>query len=210
MVAGQKASINGIQQMLFPLSYMYITQGEDGSYSHQGTYAIDFQGYDENGRVYECPYYAPFDCHCVAIWGSTSPMIVWQSDNPVWCVDGTTDYMCIGFCHDDDIPNFRVGDTRSQGDIIGHTGTYGNVTGDHCHMEVSKGLYAGYYQNSQGVWQLRQEYHIYNACGINNTNIVVDLGYPWSEFNIIPPRPMISAKGHFPWVLYMNKLRSVN
>ena len=208
MIAGQKSSKNGIQNMLFPLDYMYITQGEDGSYSHKGTYAIDFQGYGANGRIYNCPYYAPFDCHCVAIWGSSSPMVVWESDNPVWNVDGTTDYMCIGFCHDDNIPTFRVGDTRSQGDVIGHTGTFGYVTGDHVHIEVAKGHYAGYYLNSQNVYQLRNEYHIYNACGVNDTNIVVGLGYDWKEFSIAPPTPTI--KTHFNWVLYANLIRNRN
>lgn len=212
MIANQKSvGSNGYQNMLFPLEYMYITQGENGSYSHKGTYAIDFQGYGANGRIYNCPYYAPFDCTCVAIWGSTSPMIVWQSDNPVNLVNdisGLPKYMCIGFVHDDNTLSFHVGDTRKQGDIIGHTGTYGNVTGDHVHIEVCEGKYNGYHQNSDGVWMLNNEYHIYNACGINDTVLVVDGGYNWKQFTHtpIPPAPSIKKK-KFPWVLYSRKLR---
>lgn len=222
MIAGQKSvGSNNADNSLFPLEYMYITQGEyEYTYSHNGTYAMDFQGWGANGRVYNCPYYAPFDCHCVAIWGSTSPMVVWQSDNPVNYVDGRVDYMCIGFVHDNNISSFRVGDTRSQGDVIGHTGTYGNVTGDHVHIEVARGLYAGYYQNSQGVWQLRNEYHLYDALGVNDTVLVKDyyinhqdvrVDYPWEEFQDIPPvppTPTYSKKSKFPWVLYANKLRN--
>ena len=220
MRAGQKSKgNNNMDNALFPLEYMYITQGEyEYTYSHDGTYAMDFQGWGPNGRVLHCSYYAPFDCHCVAIWGSSSPMVVWQSDQPVNYVDGTSDYMCIGFCHDNNIPSFRVGDTRSQGDTIGHTGTYG-ASGDHVHMEVAKGLYAGYYQNSHGVYQLRNEYHLYNALGVNDTVLTHDyyvnhqgktITYPWKEFQITPPTPVvIYRKNKFPWVLYANRLRTI-
>ncbi len=215
MLAGQKSKgSNGYDNALFPLSFMYITQGEgNDSYSHNGTYAMDFSGWGINGYMPNSPYYAPFDCHCVAIWGSTSPMIVWESDNPVNYVDGTVDYMCIGFIHDDNTPSFHVGDTRSQGDLIGHTGTYGIATGDHVHIEIAKGQYAGYRQNSYGIYMLRNPYHIYNALGVNDTILVKDyyinnqsirIDYPWDTFGLIIPK----GKSTFPWVLYSRKLRN--
>ena len=221
MQRGQKSvGFNGYDNALFPLEYMYLTQGEySHTYSHNGTYAMDFQGWGANGRVYNCPYYAPVDCHCVAIWGSTSPMIVWESDDKVNYVDGRWDYMTIGFVHDDDTPDFQVGDTCSQGDVIGHTGTYGNASGDHVHIEVAEGRYRGYHQNAQGVWQLNNEEHIYDCLGVNDTVMVKDyyvnqigetITYPWEEFNIppVPPIPTNYRKGKFPWVLYARRLRS--
>lgn len=214
MIAGQKMiGSNGYENMLFPLSYIYVTQGENGSYSHQGSLAIDFQGYGAEGRVLNCPYYAPFDCKCVKIWGSTSPMIVWESINPVNLVNdvsGLPKYMCIGFVHDDNTESFTEGETRSQGDLIGHTGTYGHATGDHVHIEVAEGKYHGYHQNSQGVWVLDNQYHIYNACGINDTVVVVGYGYDWKSFSDtpVPPTPGTKIK-KFPWVLYANKLRKM-
>lgn len=215
MRAGQKSrGGNGYQNALFPLSFMYMTQGEgNNSYSHNGTYAMDFAGYGVNGVMTNCPYYAPFDCTCVAIWGSTSPMIVWESNDKVNYVDGTLDYMTIGFVHDDNTPSFHVGDTRSQGDVIGHTGTYGTAVGDHVHIEVAKGQYAGYRQNSYGIYMLRNPYHIYNALGINDTIIIKDyyvdqqgntITYPWSYFGLYSPYP----KSKFPWVIYARKLRN--
>ena len=42
---------NGKQNVLFPLEYMYITQGENGGYSHQGSYSMDFVGYNASGVV---------------------------------------------------------------------------------------------------------------------------------------------------------------
>ena len=52
MIAGQKMKDNKNRQLcLFPLPYMNISQGEGGSYSHAGSYAIDFLGWGANGRI---------------------------------------------------------------------------------------------------------------------------------------------------------------
>lgn len=203
MQAGQKMKRGNYECCLFPLSYMYITQGENGSYSHQGSLAIDFQGWGINGRILKCVYYAPFSCKLIAKFGTTSPILVWESINPVLCIDGTITKVCIAVAHDDQTPMFYIGMTRNQGDILGHTGTYGNVTGDHVHMEVCKGSYTGFTQNSQGVWCINNQEHIYNVLGVNSTTIVQGLNYPWElfmDFNI-------TGYSDFPWVLFANKLR---
>lgn len=218
MIAGQKSyGSNGLQNMLFPLEYMYLTQGEySHTATHNGTYAMDFQGWGKNGRVYNCPYYAPFDCECVAKWGSKSPMVVWQSLNEVNFVDGTSGYACIGVVHDDNTPSIRVGITKRMGDELGRTGTYGNAYGDHVHIEVKKGKYSGYYQNNSGVWQLKNENHLYDLMGINDTVIVKDyyvnyndqrVNYPWRSFSgVVPPTPSSEKKKHkFPWYMYNSK-----
>ena len=207
---------NGLQNFLFPLDEMYITQGSyTATYSHNGCYAMDFVGWNGSSQVTHYPYYAPFNCTLVAIWGSSSPMLVWQSDNKVNFVDGSSDYACIGFCHDDDIPQFILGETRNQGDIIGHTGTYGTPGSDHVHIEAKKGIYNGYHQNSDGVWMLTDSTWLYDLMGINDTTIYKDyyvnhngvrVNYPWEEFNNIGPTPIVS-RGKFPWVLYARKLR---
>lgn len=217
MKAGQKSyGSNGLQNFLFPLEYMYITQGEyQYTYSHDGTYAMDFQGWGANGRVYNCPYYAPFDCTCVAKWGSNSPMLVWQSDKEVNFADGTSGYACIGFVHDDNTPHIRVNDKRTQGQVIGHTGTYGNVTGDHVHIEVKRGKYNGYYKNSYGIYQLKEEAHLYTLIGVNDTVLTKDyyvnhqgvrIDYDWRLFSggITPPQP-VHRKHKFPWYIYTSK-----
>ena len=51
---------DGYQVMLFPMEYMNISQGEGGSLSHN--LAMDFLGWNADGRVYDCPYYAPSPC----------------------------------------------------------------------------------------------------------------------------------------------------
>ena len=70
MIAGQKLKRGNIEVLLFPISYMYISQGEGGSYSHTGSYNVDFLGWGANGRIYNCSYYAPCSMTCVyqSIW----------------------------------------------------------------------------------------------------------------------------------------------
>lgn len=234
MLAGQKSyGNNGYQNFLFPLEIMWMTQGSySHTYSHNGCYAMDFQGaqYDGNGNVerrYHCPYYAPFDCTCVKIWGSSSPMAVWQSDNPVNAIGYNLPIVCcIGFCHDNNINSIHVGDHKMQGDVIGHTGTYGAPGADHVHIEATLGPYNGYYQNSSNVWMLRDSTWLYNLMGVNDTDLYKDyyvnhqgttVHYNWREFSDIgptppgpeppEPEPRDKTKG-FPWWLYWNKFRN--
>ena len=212
MIAGQKLyrSENGTQVMLFPLPDIYISQGENGSYSHQGTLNIDFLGWGENGRIYSCPYYAPCDCKCV--YKSTSGYYnIWESLNPVYCPDGVERYVCFENVHGDML--FDVGTIKLQGEQIGVTGAYGYATGDHLHLNVANGKYIGQEQvPPASQWQLKNSMHIYNACFINDTTIYHNIdNYPWQEYQggYVPPSPTpTTKKGKFPWVLYAKKLRS--
>lgn len=209
MLAGQKLSTDdGVQVLLFPLEYMNISQDEGGSTSHQGSLNIDFLGWGASGRIYHCPYYAPCDCTCV--YQSTSGAYnIWQSDSKVYLVDGTTDYVSIMVIHDNNLP--ALGSKRKQGEILGHTGTGGHATGDHVHLNVGRGTYHGQEKTPQGVWQLKDSLHIYNAMFVNDTVIINGRNHPWKIFNggVVPPTPIPieKRKKRFPWVLYANKLR---
>lgn len=235
MEAGQKSyGTNGYQNFLFPLEIMWMTQGEyEYTYSHNGTYAMDFQGAQlvdgQVERKLHCPYYAPFDCTCVAKWGSSSPMVVWQSDDLVNIInDNLPTKCCIGFCHDNNLGSIHVGDHKLQGEVIGHTGTYGAPGADHVHIEAKRGTYNGYYKNSSGKWMLKDSTHLYNLMGVNDTDLYKDyyinhqgttVTYNWREFSNIGPTPPGPGPGptpittmfnikKFPWVLYANKLRN--
>lgn len=205
MLANQKMiGSNGKQNALFPFNVMYITQGEEGGSSHVGMYAMDFVGYTPiQGQIYKYPYYAPFDCICVAKFAQ---MVVWQSLTDVNAIDGYTGKITIGFGHDDNNPNIQIGTIKNQGDLIGHTGTYGNV-GDHCHMEIVEGVYAGFEQvHSTGYYRMKNSTHLYNVLGVNDTTIYRGLSYPWQEFSDTPIH-ITKIKHKFPWVLYARKLR---
>lgn len=183
MRRGQKLyNENGVQVLLFPLDCIYISQGENGQYSHQGTYNIDFLGYNSNGRVYSAPYYAPCDIKCV--YKSTSAYYnIWESIEPVYCADGITRKICFQNIHGNML--FNVGTIKRQGEQIGVTGSYGYATGDHLHFNVANGEYEGQHRvPPANHWTLKNSLHIYNTCFINNTTIYHNLsGYNWIEYN---------------------------
>ena len=206
MLAGQTLRANDNKEVcLFPLEYMNISQGENGQYSHQGTLNIDFLGWNTNGRVYQCPYYAPVSCTCVA-GGGVDNWRVFTSTNQVHLANGNLSYITWVQMHDNNPPS--VGDTFNQGDLIGHTGTAGNVTGDHVHFNFALGTYAGWETVSSGQTQLKNSMHMYDACYINDTVIINDENYPWLIYTgPTPPTPTIFKKTKFTWVLYTRKLR---
>ena len=213
MRAGQTLVDNGHEVALFPLEYMNISQGEGGTFSHAGTYNIDFLGWDANGRVYQCPYYAPCTLKCVnTTFAMSDHARTYESVNPVYLADGTLDYLTIVFMHDDN-PVYNVGDIIPQGNLIGHTGTTGpNVTGDHVHMGCGKGTYIGFTQRASGRWDLSNRTHIYDALYVNDTTIINGYGYNWKTYQgggPIPPTPTTN-KTKFKWVLYARKLRERN
>ena len=204
MVAGERLVANdGKEVMLFPLPYIYISQGENESFSHSGILAIDFLGWDSNGRVYQAQMYAPCSCKCVATIDDYNKGRIFQSLDVVHTPNGLQ-YVTFMYFHDNN-PIASVGDVFTQGDLIGHTGTEGNVTGDHTHMNMANGSF-----NPNNYWkngQLVNSDHIYDICYTNDTIIVNGYGYNWIEYSggLTPGE---KTKGKFPWVLYARKLRN--
>ena len=206
MRAGQTLVDNqGYQVALFPMEYIQISQGENGTYSHQGILAIDFLGWGPTGRILKCPYYAPFDCKVVY---HASYYNVWQSLNQVHTPDGIK-YVSFEVAHDDNPP--ALGTVKRMGELIGHTGTNGNVTGDHLHLNSCFGTYQGFYTVSSGKRQLINSSHIYQTFYVNDTTIRDGYGYNWVTFSGGHPIPSPTYKKYrFKWVLYANKLRETN
>lgn len=198
MQAGQKLKRGNTEVCLFPLSYMYITQGEGGSYSHGGILAMDFAGEYNN-----FPYYAPVSCKCIAALNDNNERI-FTSLEPVYLPDGTTRTITWVQAHDNN-PEASVGDTFAQGALIGHTGTYGQVTGDHVHFNFAYGEYEGWEYHS-GNAELKNSGHIYDICYINDTDLAEPLTYNWKTYTG-PIPPSIVKKRKFNWVLYARKLR---
>lgn len=207
MVANEKlVASDGYEVMLFPLPYIYISQGENGEYSHRGTLNIDFLGWGANGRIYNAPMYAPCSCKCVATIDVNNNGRIFESLNKVHTPNGLQ-YVTFMFFHDN-FPIANVGSTFSQGDLIGHTGTAGYVTGDHTHFNTANGKYAGWENvppDNNG--ELINSSHIYDTCYTNDTIIVNGYGYNWQTYN---GGNYIKSNKKFKWVLYSRKFRRNN
>ena len=206
MIANQRLiASDGYEVMLFPLEYLYMSQDEGGDFSHAGTLAMDFLGWNYLGRVLQCPYYAPVSCTCIA--STESANRIWQSNSQVHLADGSLDYVTWVVAHDNNPP--AVGTSLVQGQLMGHTGTAGNVTGDHLHLNIAKGQYANWERvPPNNNWQLRNSMHIYDACFVNDTTIVQGYGHSWIDWTgPTPPTPSGKKKRGFPWAIYGRKFR---
>lgn len=181
MISGQKLyTDDGIQVLLFPLDRIHITQRCGSSFSHEGSNAMDFIGTHT-----EYPYYAP--CDCTLAWKSGTSGLVYHSDHPVYLVDGTVDYVTMYFGHDN--YDYSVGRKVKQGELLGYTGVKGNVTGDHLHLELSKGLINSMTLNPYNVWQLANNICPPNIMFANDTIKTNPLDYNWVDFDggVVPP-----------------------
>ena len=211
MQANQKLNgNNGKQVALFPLEYINVSQADDENYSHASWYyATDYLGWNSNGRVYRCHCYAPVDIKCLYV-DTTECMAVWESLQEVNLANGSVDYLGLIVYHDNDITNglITVGTIKSQGEEFNRTGTGGNVTGDHMHLETGYGRYTqpNYTYHFTDYTDVKR-LHNYDALYSNDTIIYNSPEYyKWKEYSG-GNTPTIKNKSKFPWILYMRRLR---
>ncbi len=175
---------------MFPMEYINITQGVNGSFSHQGTKAIDIAGKDTGIDA----AYAPFTGVVKRIY---KEYVVWlESSNPVVFADGTVDYMTIMVMHDNDTSDLYVGKTIKQGERFFEEGTAGYATGNHIHLECAKGKFQGngWYENSQGNWVIYNSINPYDALYLSSETVIKnDYGYNWKYVSSTPSTPITYA-----------------
>lgn len=210
MRAGQRlVASDGYEVALFPLEYMNISQGElmPSNYSHYNTYNMDFLGWGSNGRIYNCPVYAPVTMKVVNYWSTYEGghQVFFESVDKVHLADGSLDYLTICFAHDTQPPYTQIGQIVRQGELCYRTGVYGEVTGDHVHSCCGKGRYQGTTQRVGGHYDLTNRIHYYNAVFVNDTTLIDTDNYNWKYF-----QDSKIKKTKFPWVLYADKLRNRN
>ena len=208
------------QVCLFPLESFKISQPWWDTFTHQGGaiyYATDFMGYDTQGnRILRAPCYAPVDIKLLWI-GVSDCVALWQSVEQVHFADGSIDYLGIIVYHDNDIENGTyspIGTIKRQGEIFNRTGTGGNVTGDHVHLETGKGevnlsQYRYHFTDSTDCRRIVPD----DALFINDTIIILseyDYGYTWKTYSggTPSPTPPLMRGGKFPWPIYFRKKRN--
>ena len=188
----------GNEVILFPMADLYLSTDRDPA--EHDLYAMDFFGWDNGLRIYDCPCYAP--CSCKVVYtGNDHNMICW-SFNPVRLIDGTLSHVSILVAHSDTAPA-SVGSTFVQGQLWYHTGNYGQSTGDHLHIEIA----LGHVTWDQGGTHLKNPAHLYDVLACNNTTISRGMGYNWRNYE--GGLAYHKRKNKFPWVLYANKLRNI-
>ena len=189
MQEGQKLEYiyNGRQYQvaLFPLSCVNVSQDENVPPTHLGTYNMDFLGMKNiDGtweRVFDCPYYAPVDIRLVTTRPSQH-WNIWNSLEKVIMPNGIIDYLSIYCVHDETLPT-EVGMIRRQGEIFGHTGTAGYVTGDHVHLNIARGLHSSLiHVEPDNRANLPDSVHIYEGLFVNDTYIYNGRDHNWVTF----------------------------
>lgn len=168
-----------MEKLMFPMRVINITQGVNGQYSHQGTYAIDNAGKDTSID----DVYAPCTMICrykdVPVNGNAC---FFESVDKVQFADGTIDYATFMFIHCNDVSHLHLGQTIKQGDVFYREGTAGQATGNHCHIEVAKGSYdKPYVKNAQGRFMLPASVHPASAFYVDGCTVKNGAGYPWKK-----------------------------
>lgn len=205
--AGQTlVASDGHEVCLFPMDMLYITQlSGPSSLSHCCGHPIDIVG---NTPHY--PLYAPFSCHLVWSWPDGNERS-YTSDDMVWYATPsgngwTLGYVTVCYTHQNNPPTKT---SFKQGELIAHTGTAGNVTGDHCHLDqstlpnvgnVSYGVTCAYGNLCYALNGSTDPTKIYF---INDTNVVQTLGLNFStwEGGVTPPQPQPESKKYIPLLL---------
>lgn len=165
--------------------------------------ALDSQGQ----RELRAPCYAPVDIELKYI-DTTECMALWVSTDTVHFADDTIDYLSIIVYHDNDIANgtySSIGTIKRQGEIFNRTGTGGNVTGDHVHLETGKGL-----QNSM-VWHFTDTTTAKrivpdSVLFVNDTIVTPYPRYNWVEYQGGHPQPTpTEKKNSTKWLALLSK-----
>ena len=209
MIANQTlVAADGYEVALFPMPYLYMSQDEGGDYSHSGTYNIDFVGYNGTQIITSAPIYAPCTMKVVYtnLTYSGGNTVTFESVNKVHLPNGSLDYLCIDFGHDNNPPVTTIGAVVRQGQLCYHTGTYGYVTGDHVHTCLGQGHFEGKTERSTGNWDLTNRIHYWDGVYVNDTGIIAGYDHDWRTWEG-PTPPPTRRQSKFPWVLYANRFR---
>ena len=191
----------------FPMKTMNVTQGNNGSFSHQGVNALDIAGKDTGID----PTFAPCKMKIMRKepWGNGNAVFA-ESINKVKFADGTIDFAKFMFLHDNYTGDFNVGQIFEQWQEFGDEGTAGYATGNHCHFEVAKGRLVwdkcgtnyGYYGRNAatGVWHLQDSISADKACVVDGVTIKNGNKMGWKKSAEVGVSSGSSKPGTINWV----------
>lgn len=171
-----------MEKAILNVDILYISQGMNDTYSHNGDLAID---------ISKLKYLrAPFTGIIKKIYPKCNG--VWlESVEKVEYSNGIKDYMTIMTLHDNDISGLYVGKKIKQGEIYYHPGNKGISTGSHIHIAVGKGKYVsnGWYKGlyqpkvKTYAWLVYNQYDITKALFLSNDVKIKKKVYNWQTIN---------------------------
>ena len=179
------------QKFKFPMEFLRVSQGENDSFSHAGSLAMDFGGKDGGADRLYCP------CDMVVkrCRRNANGELYLESTLPVEFADGTTDYARL-LCIHDNAFNVVEGRVLKQGDYFYDEGGMGSgnpaAFATHVHIEAGKGKWKSCTQapNSKGTYVIENQSHLYDLFILGDdvvkmkdpeTGEVLDGGYPWKR-----------------------------
>ena len=174
-----------VQLCVFPLPELNMTQDIGGSYSHAGSQAMDCVGTSNRA-----PLYASADNLFKWIYypgESAGNEQIFQSSQPVLTPSGLS-YVRFLLVHcNNPLPVTQIDALTQQGDLWYYTGTAGNVTGDHVHINVGKGQFDPtvfpLVENPQGVWELIDEASPVDIFFVNDTQVIQGYNHNWQTYS---------------------------
>lgn len=161
------------QKAYFPTKRIDISQGYGAlSSTHKHSYAID------NAGIYNL--FAPFDCIVSKLYvpktskgklDTSHSFEVWlTSTKKVLCSNGVYEYLTLSITHPYDIHKLKLGQEYKQFQSLGISTAVmtGTRTGNHAHVELSKGKKAGWdaatakkYKNYVNVNKIKPEEYLF-------------------------------------------------
>ena len=181
MQPNQKSVRDSVEDFLCPFTDMYITQGSNGLYSHQGTMANDVRGLQAGVRYL---IYAPCKIKCLKLYPETG-QAMFQSVNKVRFANGRIDYATFMVAHDNTMDCY-VRQTFEQGESFFQMGNKGNATGVHTHIQISQSNDTSWFKNEYGIYKFNYEYDTDECYFIDGTNVINGMGGNWKFTKDVP------------------------
>lgn len=116
------------QRLFYPMEYVYIIQGSNGSYSHHGKYAVDLCGKDSG----------PDDVFASGngvVIDITALSVTIRYYNVIGNSGTVYDYCDVTYYHNT-TETHKVGDRVRAGEVFMTEGKLGNATGNHVHVSI--------------------------------------------------------------------------
>ncbi len=197
-----------MENLMFPMKNINITQRENGSYSHRGINAIDIAGAG-TGKEWAI---APCDVKVVKVSNSN----VWfQSVSRVKFADGSTNYAMIYCYHMENTGSLKVGRIIKRGSNMYQEGKYGRATGNHIHLQVAKGTSTSGVTTASG-WSLKGAINTQKAFFIDSSYKIYSTGgntYKKTDNNELKPNYVhwfISNNGKKYYYKYYGNAKVIN